>query len=408
MFKYVFIAVLGGLGYLTFFADLNLTNEMVGNLFIYSILSLFAVFIFFKFGVHYKIQTLNRFATAFYYAVFEYKKVQTEPTGLNYMDSVKEQAEVALAANFDPTLTAADLKSTVTLNSGADPFLDELRAKIQEAEKLKLNARQLDTKANRILGETEQDLADKNLITGKKPKFLDRIFGMVKGVAAIIDLTTSQLKDQSYGRAPDYEIISRIAMDRNPYFATTYKFFDTEDLAGLLNRAPFMIILMGIIGTFAGFYLALNDGGDIKAGAAVSIISSLVGLPVSLLMDYINTLYPDQNRYEKAFSTYAVSLEILFNHEQELTNIKKGRRRTDAEAANSSSGGSSSAPPRGKDKASNDNLRNTGTSAKDVTKGKEGVIGLEGKRTPGRKLGAKKPAAVEADDESLVFGAPRS
>ena len=97
-------------------------------------------------------------------------------------------------------------------------------------------------------------------------------------------------------------------------------------IAGLLARASFMIILLGIIGTFAGFYLALNQGGDIKAGAAVAIVSSLVGLPTALLMEYINTLFPDQDRYQRAFSTYKVALELLFNHEQELSGIRQDRR----------------------------------------------------------------------------------
>jgi hypothetical protein len=87
--------------------------------------------------------------------------------------------------------------------------------------------------------------------------------------------------------------------------------------------------LVGIIGTFAGFYLALELGGDIKAGAAVAIISSLVGLPTALMMEYINTLFPDQDRYQRAFNTYKVALELLFNHEQELSSIRQDRRQED-------------------------------------------------------------------------------
>ena len=94
--------------------------------------------------------------------------------------------------------------------------------------------------------------------------------------------------------------------------------FDSEDIVGVLFRAPFMIILIGIIGTFAGFYLALSQGGDIKSGASVAIVSSLVGLPVSLFMEYLNTLFPDEGRYKQAFNKFRVTLERLFNHEQEL------------------------------------------------------------------------------------------
>ena len=329
MFKYVFLAILAAVAYFVFVFDMQLTNQMIGNLFVGGIATCFVVFLFFKFGLHYKIASLNRFATAFYYAVFEYKKVQTAPSDLSYVDSVRQQAEVALAANFDPTLSAGQLAIPVTLYSGKDPYLEELRAKIKEAEKLKLQSHHLDTQANILLEKTQEDMVEKNLVTGQQPKLLDRWFHMVEGTEAIIELTTNEVKEQGYGQSPDFEMISRIALDRNPHFGTTYRFFESEAIGGILARAPFMIILVGIIGTFAGFYLALELGGDIKAGAAVAIISSLVGLPTALLMEYINTLYPDQDRYHRAFNTYKVALELLFNHEQELSGIRQDRRKED-------------------------------------------------------------------------------
>jgi len=329
MFKYIFLAILAAAVYFVFFLDMQLTNQMIGRLFVGGISVCFAVFLLFKFGLHYKIASLNRFATAFYYAVFEYKKVQTTPSDLSYVDSVREQAEVALAANFDPTLSASQLAIPVSLYSGNDSYLVELRAKIKEAEKLKLKSRHLDTQANILLDKTQEDLVEKNLVNGEQPKLFDQWFDMVAGTEAIIDLTTNEVKDQGYGQAPDYEMISRIALDRNPHFGTTFKFFESESIAGLLSRSSFMIILLGIIGTFAGFYLALAQGGDIKAGAAVAIVSSLVGLPTALLMEYINTLFPDQERYQRAFNTYKVALELLFNHEQELSSIRQDRRQED-------------------------------------------------------------------------------
>lgn len=329
MFKYVFLAIVGAIAYLLFFAEIQLTNRLIGQLFVGGIATAFVIFLFFKFGLHYKIASLNRFTTAFYYAVFEYKKLQTKPSDLEFVDSVREQAEVALAANFDPSLPAAKLDIPVTLYSGQDPYLEELRAKIKEAEKLKLKSHKLDTKANILLDKTQEDMVEKNLATGEQPKLFDRWFDMVAGTEAIIELTTHELKDQGYGQAPDYEMIGRIALERNPHFASTYRFFESEAIASILQRAPFMIILVGIIGTFAGFYLALDIGGDIKAGAAVAIISSLVGLPTALMMEYINTLFPDKDRYERAFGTYKVALELLFNHEQELDSIRQDRRRED-------------------------------------------------------------------------------
>jgi len=318
MFKYVFSLILVVVFSLVFVFDITLTNEAVGRLFVTGITGCLVLFLVFKFGLHYKIMGLNSFANAFYYSVFEYKKAQVSPSGLTYVDSVREQAEVALAANFDPTLKTVDLQIPTTLYSGKDPYLAQLRAKIREAEKIKIEARHLDRKADVLIGKTQEELVEKDLTDKTLGNVLDRMFEIESGAAAIIDLTVDEIRNQGYRRAPDYEIITQIALDENPYFARTFRFFDSEDVLGVLFRAPFMIILIGIIGTFAGFFLALSQGGDINSGASVAILSSLVGLPVSLFMEYLNTLFPDEGRYRQAFNKFKVTLEMLFNHEQEL------------------------------------------------------------------------------------------
>ena len=168
-------------------------------------------------------------------------------------------------------------------------------------------------KAEDMLGIVEKERASGSL--------LDRRFEIEDGMAHIVDLTVDELMEQSYDQAPDFDIITRIALDNNPYFTSTYRYFASENVVAILYRAPFMVILLGIIGTFVGFYMALGQGGDIKSVASVAIVSSLVGLPISLLMDYINTLFPDRGRYQQAFNKYKVSLEMLFNHEKEINAI---------------------------------------------------------------------------------------
>ena len=327
MFKYILMATLAAISLLVFVFDAGLSNESVGKLFVGGILGCLLVFLIFKIGLHYKINALHRFALAFYYSVFEYKKAQKNPSGLSYANSVREQGDVALTVNFDPTLSTAHLKIPASLYSGKDPFLEKLRAKIKEAEGIKLKARQLDGKATVMLEKTKDLLVEKELVEKEPSSTLVEAFHIEDGVAHIVDVTVDEIQDQGYEDTPDYEFITRIAFDNSPYFSTTFGYFDSEDVLAILYRAPFMIILLGIIGTFAGFYLALGHGGDIKSGAAVAIVSSLVGLPVSLLMDYINTLYPDKTRYQHSFNKYKESLEILFIHEKELNSIGRDRRK---------------------------------------------------------------------------------
>lgn len=329
MFKYLTLSIITLIVYFVFINDVQFTNKSIGTVFVLSILVCFFIFLLFKFGLHYKIKALNNFALSFYYSVFEYKKYQKVPTNLSFLDSYKEQAEVALAANFDHSVSAATLKMSAPLYAVKDHFVDNLRAKIQEAERIKVEARKLNGKADKLLKETNDELVENNIVKKTPTRGLDGLFKIEHGVGHIIDLTAGELKEQSYNHTPDYAIITHIAIDNNPFLSSVYKYFKSDDVAALLHRAPFMIILVGIIGTFAGFYLALAAGGDIKSGASVAIVSSLVGIPVSLAMDYINTLFPDTIRYKQAFNSYKLSLELLFNHEKELEDTRRDRRKSD-------------------------------------------------------------------------------
>jgi hypothetical protein len=71
MFKYVFLAILAAVVYFVFVFEMQLTNQMIGNLFIGGIVTCFVAFFFLKFGLHYKNPSHKPLATALYYAVFE-------------------------------------------------------------------------------------------------------------------------------------------------------------------------------------------------------------------------------------------------------------------------------------------------------------------------------------------------
>lgn len=331
MFKLILVLIISMVVAAFHYFDIKLTNDQIGVIFVGGILSVFVLFVIFKFSLHYKIQALNKFCMAFYYSVFEYKKKsQRSLRSISYANSVREQAEVAISANFDPKVAMLALKVPVSMYTKDSTYMPVLRARIQEAERLKIEAKELQGQASKLIEETEDILVDKKIKEkSHKGSKLDSLFGIQEGVQCMIDLTVSELEEQDYSSTPDYEIITHIALDNNPYFSTVLKYFNMENVAAVISRAPFMVILLGIIGTFAGFFLALSEGGDIKAGAAVAIVSSLVGLPVSLAIDYINTLYPDGERYKSAFNRYKLSLEILFNHEKDRYPNRTGRRSED-------------------------------------------------------------------------------
>jgi len=331
MFKILFLLMTVVAIALFHYSGIEMTNQLIGSIFVVAILSVFVIFLIFKFGLHFKIQALNKFCIAFYYSVFEYKKKsQKSLRRVSYENSVREQAEIAMSANFDPEVASVAMKVPVSMYTKDSAYMPVLRARIKEAERLKFEARDLEGQATKIIQEAEGILEDKKIkernLRGSR---LESMFGIQEGVQTMIDLTANEVSDHNYSDVPDYEIITHIALDNNPYFSTVYRSFNMENVSAIISRAPFMIILMGIIGTFAGFYLALSEGGDIKAGAAVAIVSSLVALPVSLSVDYINTLFPDRERYQNAFDRYKISLEILFNHEKDRYPNVGGRRKED-------------------------------------------------------------------------------
>ena len=109
-----------------------------------------------------------------------------------------------------------------------DPFLDKLRARIHEAEGIKLQARQLDGKANVLLGKAE-DMLD--IVEKTSGSLLDRRFEIEDGVAHIVDLTVDELIEQSYGQTPDYDIITRIALDnKSPTESRRWRACETEPM----------------------------------------------------------------------------------------------------------------------------------------------------------------------------------
>lgn len=312
--------------------DITLSNQTVGRLFISALVGFFITFLIFKFGLHYKLRALNRFCISFYYSVFEYKKMQKEPSNVKYAKSVRERSEVALAANFNPMLKSKSVKVPVALYTSDTEFLAQLRDNIQKADKMKLEAKKLSGDADKLLEDTQEILMVKDYGSKDSEKrfpTFDSMFHIQEGLEKIIVLTYGEIRENDYRQIPDYEIITNIALDNNHYFAEVYSYFNADDVSRIIFRAPFMIILVGIIGTFAGFFLALQEGGDIKSGAAVAIVSSLVALPISLMMDYINALFPDKERYLQAFNKYKLSLEILFKYENELLSSNRNRRGSD-------------------------------------------------------------------------------
>ncbi|MDH5544768.1 MAG: hypothetical protein OEZ43_04195 [Gammaproteobacteria bacterium] len=334
MFLLFLLSLISALGALVYVSGITITNEMIGFVFVALILLVFFVYALFKFGLHYKIRALNKYVMAFYYSVFEYKKrAQKSLRTSTYAHSLRDQAEVALSANFDPAVAKVAMKVPVSMYTKDSAYMPVLRARIKEAERLKQEARDLEEQASKLIEQTEDILVKKKIKEkSKRGSMLERLFGIQEGVQNMVELTVNEVADHDYSHTPEYEIITHIALDNNPYFTSVYKIFSAENVAAILNRAPFMIILIGIIGTFAGFFLALSEGGDIKTGAAVAIVSSLVALPVSLAVDYINTLYPDSERYQHAFSRYKISLEILFNFEKDRYPNRRQRRDSDTSA----------------------------------------------------------------------------
>ena len=157
----------------------------------------------------------------------------------------------------------------------------------------------------------------------------DRLFLIEDGVARVINDTLRQVRYlKKDGFPPKMLEITKGVFDNNPVFTRVVGIFPIGMVNEILNILPGLLIIGGIFGTFLGVAKGLPELGGMDLGnveetkkimdnflntISMSMIKSIVGIALSVLMTLVNTLMSPEGLYYNLINRFSDSLESLWN-----------------------------------------------------------------------------------------------
>ncbi len=93
--------------------------------------------------------------------------------------------------------------------------------------------------------------------------------------------------------------------------------FDSAN--SLLKSWSEILVMFGILGTFVGFFLALQSGEELKDGVSIAMVSSIVGMTLAVIFLIIEKTYTDEETAMSSVDIYKDSLELIWVNSKELS-----------------------------------------------------------------------------------------
>jgi len=157
----------------------------------------------------------------------------------------------------------------------------------------------------------------------------DRVFLIQDGVAYLVRDTLRQIRYlKRDGYPPRMLEISKSSYENNPVFNKIMGAFPAHMINELINIMPSLFIIGGIFGTFLGISKGLPELGNMDLSnleeskkimdlflikISQSMVKSIVGIALSVIMSVINTLLSVEGMYFGVVNRYTSALEILWN-----------------------------------------------------------------------------------------------
>ena len=185
----------------------------------------------------------------------------------------------------------------------------------------------------RLLEKTYYELFEmRSMLKRRKPDpimaFGDRVFLIQNGVARLVRSTLKNIKFIKFeAHEPKLFDISKKTLSRNPCFSKVFGVLPAATFNDILNVLPGMFIIGGIFGTFLGIMKALPDLGDMDLNdiegtklimdmfllkISFSMSTSIVGIVLSVLMKFFNTLFSPEKLFIQIVDRYESSLDTIW------------------------------------------------------------------------------------------------
>ncbi|MBT4791689.1 MAG: hypothetical protein HON90_08975 [Halobacteriovoraceae bacterium] len=157
----------------------------------------------------------------------------------------------------------------------------------------------------------------------------DRVFLVQEGCARLVKESLRQTKHLRYDKQrPRFVELTKNIFDNNVCFKKMMGIIPVQATHDVLNILPGMFIIGGIFGTFLGIMGALPELGNMKLedveGAKVimdnflnsiafSMSTSIIGIIVSVLMTFANTLFDPEKVFMKSVNKVENAMELLWD-----------------------------------------------------------------------------------------------
>jgi len=148
---------------------------------------------------------------------------------------------------------------------------------------------------------------------------LDKRYKIDDGIQKIIDNTLKQAMYYHYDHSkPNFLNIAEYSMSNNPIFKKIWLGLSTDIANSLLKTWHEIIVMIGILGTFIGFFISFQSGGNLKVGVGVAISSSIIGMSLGIIFMIIEKSTPDEDTSFHSLEMLTNSLELIWNNSKSL------------------------------------------------------------------------------------------
>jgi hypothetical protein len=158
----------------------------------------------------------------------------------------------------------------------------------------------------------------------------DRLFLLRPGVARAVDDTKRLIRYLRRESTPHSRMmeITKSVFDTNPYFTRLIGVFPMSLMHELTNILPGLFIIGGIFGTFLGISKGLPELGNMDLAKldeakhimdaflvtiSQSMVKSIVGIALSVIMSLVNTFFAPDTIYYNALNRFAGTLDTAWN-----------------------------------------------------------------------------------------------
>jgi hypothetical protein len=235
----------------------------------------------------------------------------------------------------------ASYRASKNDNAYYSSFTRELELNVEKDKEENKNVGHVDMYIADILGRVAKKLPERSVRFGsasKQPannqaenegKKVLSLRDYVSGKQGLVTNIQAESSVFHHQTPPNFTELTHRIMSQDPHWTKVLKHFPIDGVSRMIDILPGLFIVFGVFGTFIGISMALPeiakiDFNDLDKSAdtlmafvlnvTYAMKTSIAGIFFSLVLTFLNTIYPiKENRY-RVFKKVETSLQMLWYH----------------------------------------------------------------------------------------------